>query len=191
MFWNKGNSDFLTKKDEIEIIIEKHRPLIFGILEANINQDAHSPALQIEGYRLEREQAPDCKTRTRTAVFIKEEIKYKRRSDLEQPNTSMIWLEVFTSTKPWLLFLGYRQFSTLDPKTAESSLKMIKQIERLQKWQTAWAQAEKEEKPMLLMGDMNIDVSTWVNPQLQPTSYQSSKKSLLKLLKDMALMCNL
>ena len=38
MFWNKGNSDFFTKKDEIEIIIEKHRPLIFGILD-NTNEE--------------------------------------------------------------------------------------------------------------------------------------------------------
>ena len=50
IMWNKGNSKFLSKKDEIEMIINKHSPSIFGILEANISKDIHLPALQINGY---------------------------------------------------------------------------------------------------------------------------------------------
>ena len=159
VFWNKGNSDFQSKKDEIELIIDKHNPLVMGVLEANISQNVHLPSVQIDGYILEREVPPDDSSRTRTALFIKNDVKYIRRYDLEQPQTSMIWLEIYTSAKPWLLFIGYRQFATLNPRTAKASRDIKKQLERIKKWEVSWTQAEQEGKPLLILGDMNIDVS--------------------------------
>ena len=53
MTWNKGNSVFLAKKDEIEILISDHKPLCLGILEANVEPDCHLPALAIDGYKIE------------------------------------------------------------------------------------------------------------------------------------------
>ena len=34
MVWNKGNSAFLSKKDEMELLLQTHKPLVLGILEA-------------------------------------------------------------------------------------------------------------------------------------------------------------
>ena len=103
----------------------------------------------------------------------------------------MLWLEIFTGVKPWLLFLGYRQWRTLNPKTAKTSGDDKKQMERLKKWQTSWTKAEQEDKPLLILGDMNIGVTTWLNPASTETAYQYSRKTFLNQLKDMANMTNL
>ena len=50
MWWNKGNSDFSSKKDEIEVMIDKYKPAIFGILEANMGAQTYAATLEIQGY---------------------------------------------------------------------------------------------------------------------------------------------
>ena len=48
--WNKGNSLFDSKKDELELLINKYSPLLLGVLEANIGQDQYLPMISIDGY---------------------------------------------------------------------------------------------------------------------------------------------
>ena len=114
IMWNKGNSQFATKKDEMELIIQKYNPSIFAILEANIDKDSHRPALQISGYSLEQDNLCSTGPRSRAAVFVSNLISYKRRLDLEEDSTPLLWLEIITKvSKPWLTAIGYRQWCEL------------------------------------------------------------------------------
>ena len=114
IMWNKENGKFLSKKDEMEHLISKYKPFILAITEANISKDAHTPALQIEKYSLERYNLTLNGGITRTAVYISNIIDYKRRSDLEARNTPLIWIEIQTQgSKPWLAGIGYRQWRRL------------------------------------------------------------------------------
>ena len=73
MCWNKGNSRFETKKDELEMLIEEHYPLMLGVLEANVEKDYFLPALNINGYSTELDnlRGNGNKTRTtHTAIFV-------------------------------------------------------------------------------------------------------------------------
>ena len=78
---------------------------------------SYGPALEIEGYNLERDNLAMANIRTRTAVFISQAVTYKRRIDLEIAETPMIWLEIEASRKKsWLISIGYRQWRTLKNK---------------------------------------------------------------------------
>ena len=159
IIWNKGNSRFQAKKADIEVILEKYKPLVMGILEANMGINICTHMLGIDGYILERDNLIEQGCRTRTAIYINEKLEYKRRKDLEVKGSPAIWIEISPdSTKSWLLFVGYREWRSLLDKDKEKSLKMEQQLIRLEKWNESWKKADKEGKPMYIMGDLNIDV---------------------------------
>ena len=78
--WNKGNSNFSTKRDNILITINRYHPDIFAIHEANysIKNDG-----QILGYNIEHNTLVDSHTISRSLLIIKKGISYKRRYDLQ------------------------------------------------------------------------------------------------------------
>ena len=47
---------------------------------------------------------------SRSAILIKDNIKYKRREDLEDDITSNAWIEIETDKQPILIMSGYRQW---------------------------------------------------------------------------------
>ena len=192
IMWNKGNGQFLAKKDEMEQMVAKYQPILFAIMEANISKDAHEPALQIEGYSLERDNLCVYGGKTRTAVYVSNRISYKRRSDLEAPNTPLIWLEITTkASKPWLAAVGYRQWRRLTDQDKNQSITIKSQIARLSEWSISWTKAHAEAKPMIIFGDLNIGVCPWIKPEQSTTPYQDAHSSLLLALKTLANQLNL
>ena len=182
--WNKGNGKFLLKKDEIEFMIDKYKPVIVGILEANMAADIYNPSIQISGYKLEKDNLSLIGEQTRTAVYISDRISYKRRSDLEIINTPLIWLEICPfKAKSWLIGVGYRQWKRLIDEDKKASQSMKSQLERFQNWSHSIRKAEKEGKQLILAGDINIDVTPWLHPEQPISEYQNSKSSLLEALK--------
>ena len=187
VIWNKGNSRFQAKKVDIEVILDKYKPLVMGILEANMGVNTLTSTLGIDGYLLERDNLIEEGCRTRTAVYISEKLDYRRRKDLEIKGSPAIWIELSPdSTKPWLLFVGYREWRSLIDKDKEKSLSMEQQMNRLDKWRKSWKKAEVEGKSMYIMGDLNIDVIPWIKPNQILTKNQESKKNLLLTLREMA-----
>ena len=185
--WNKGNGHFLHRKDEVEMLAEKYKPTVIGITEANMKHDDYEPALQIDGFHLERDNLGATGIRTRAAVFISEELLYKRRPDLEALNTPLIWLEILSDIKkPWLIGVGYRQWRTLDNKDNKTSGSIKCQMERFNGWNQSIAKANAEMKPIVLMGDINIDVTPWLFPDKELSDYQVSMKPILTMLKSIA-----
>ena len=78
--WNKGNSNFITKKDDILITINRYHPDIFALHEANYNPKNDG---QIFGYNIEYNTLCVNHKISRTLLLIKKGISYKRRYDLE------------------------------------------------------------------------------------------------------------
>ena len=188
--WNKGNSTFSVKKPEIEILIGNHNPLMMGILEANMGENCYTPALQIDGYNLERDNLMDEGGITRTAVYIKEGMDYIRRKDLEVKATPAIWIEVSPNTaSAWLILIAYREWCSLlikDKKEKIKSRSINQQLVRLEACREKIREAEKEQKPLFVIGDWNIDVSPWLTPESTLTSYQESQADLLESLRELA-----
>ena len=183
MWWNKGNSDIFNKMDEVELMIKKHNPKIFALMEANMSPECHSPALQIADFSLERDNLLNYNIRTRTAIYVSDSLSYKRRYDLEIPQLPFIWLEIKDSpSKSWLMMAGYRQWRTLGEKNRKGSHLMKAQLERFKKWTLSMEKAEQEGKEVVILGDLNIDVTPWTNPSTIRSEYQVSMASMLSAL---------
>ena len=192
MWWNKGNADYFSKKYEIETMITKHQPKIFALLEANMSPESHKPGLEIEGYSLERDRLETQNIRTRTAIYIATEISYKRRDDLEIPDLPFIWIQINESkSKSWLILAGYRQWRTLTAKNKKTSETIQAQMIRFHKWCEKISLAEKEGKALVILGDLNIDVTPWTSQIMKPTTHQQTMAPLLQLLKETATKNNL
>ena len=122
LIWNKGNAAFENKKDEIEIIISDHNPMCFGIVEANVPPHCHPPSLMIDGYQHEMDNLWLSGKKGRTMIYVKDEVNYIRRADLEPPSSPAIWLEIDQGTPTaWLLFIGYREWRSLLDKNKQRS----------------------------------------------------------------------
>ena len=79
--------------------------------------------------------------------------------------------------------VGYCQWSTLGSKGGELSRTMTAQKTRFKLWGKSIQNALKEKKETIIIGDINIDVTPWINQSNKLTEYQQSKASLLTMLK--------
>ena len=186
--WNKGNSSFARKKDEIEMLVNDHSPVALGILEANIEIDCHLPSIAIEGYSYELDNMCEDGVKTRAVMFIKDGTSYSRRRDLEPKCSPAIWLEIKdTPSKPYLLFMGYREWRSAKDDDKQLSGNKFNQMKRLNEWSMSWKRAEEEGKMLILMGDFNVDIMPWIDQADELTDYQASQRHYLDKLK---LMCS-
>ena len=92
--WNKGNSTFKNKRDDILITIERYKPDIFAIHEANfdINNDRG-----FENYTIEANTLCRGHQISRTIILIKKGVAYKRRKDLENDYIASVWVQITIS----------------------------------------------------------------------------------------------
>ena len=102
---------------------------------------------------------------SRSAILIKDNIKYKRREDLEDDITSNVWIEIETDKQPILIMSGYRQwhlpkkYGFLNSGTTENRKNRF--LCTLNKWEIAL----KEKKDLIVMMDTNIDTSNGLHNQ--------------------------
>ena len=94
--WNKGNSIFRNRRNDIEVTLERYKPDIFTIHEANFNTLTDRG---FHNYNIEANTLYKGNTIARTIVLIKDTIAYKRRTDLENDYISSVWVQVIISKK--------------------------------------------------------------------------------------------
>ena len=76
--WNKGSSTFNNKRDDILVTIERYRPDIFAIHEANFDLKNDRG---FENYTIEANRLCNGHQISRTIMLIKKGVPYKRRKD--------------------------------------------------------------------------------------------------------------
>ena len=94
-------------------ILSQHRPNIISLCEANINRENNNePNNNYKDYKIEHTKMSINTNQSRNILMIKDDIIYKRRTDLEDQDTSTVWIEIKTpKNKPILLASIYRQWS--------------------------------------------------------------------------------
>ena len=86
MLFNKSNSHFQNYIDKLNQIIDKHKPDILALSEANIYTSDHLKHSNIiDGYKIETNLMSKYTGFSRNAILIKDDINYNRRHDLEHP----------------------------------------------------------------------------------------------------------
>ena len=96
-------------------------------------------------------------------------------------------MEVNANSKSaYLVSLGYREWQSLSSEKKKESKTIDNQLDRLHEWTLSWQRAVTENKPVIIMGDLNIDVGPWVNPEFPLTPNQTAYKKLLLKLRETA-----
>ena len=100
--------------DQLNHLIETHKPDIFIINKFNIEKNDTTTRNQFTGYKLELDNLMKTDDKSRTGLLIRDNLIYKRRPDLESEGNSVIWIQVKTKErKQFLLQAVYRQFTRL------------------------------------------------------------------------------
>ena len=109
-------------------------------------------------------------------------IKYKRRKDLEVEGISTVWLQIGCPGKKHFLFQSlYRQFQRLgrtNTKNQPSQMSRWKQI--LDKWELA----NSEGREIISVGDFNMDSISWDKKWEEIPSYGKTKQGFYHQLRD-------
>ena len=96
-----------SKRDDVADFINQNNVNIFGVTETLLTTTLLSSFVFVDGYNFERRDRVG--KGGGTAVYIKENIDYTRREDLENDTVEGIWLEIFVKhSKPFIVGIIYR-----------------------------------------------------------------------------------
>ena len=159
MQYNKGNANFENKINDINDIMQNHKPDIMCISEANLKASNLNILNNFPDHNIEHNLMSRDIDTSRNILIINKNISYKRRYDLEENITCTIWIQISIpkKKKQVLLMGGYRQWQlpklldNTNTKTSKKQLDRFKII--IQKWQKALA----ETKDTIVLMDDNID----------------------------------
>ena len=90
---NKGNSNFRTKLNNILSLIEKEKPDILVVSEANMEENDPCIRNHLKGYNIEMKLLGELKE-ARMIVLIKSDITYEQIKNHENDKNAMITLKV-------------------------------------------------------------------------------------------------
>ena len=161
LHWNKGNTHFHNKINDISHIIETHTPHIMSLSEANVLTNIDTNTYHLHDYNIETTSMAQITGISRTALIIKDNIHYTRRHDLEDSHTSTIWIEIHVHKhKSLLLMAGYRQWQlpNTHPQHTNSHLNTA-QHSRFKDILQKWSMALQEHKHTIVLMDDNINTT--------------------------------
>ena len=182
--WNKGSSFLENKMTEIEPNIQQHRPHIFGLSEANLFSQHGLNNVQLPDYTLHT-----CPTLSnnqlnvsRVVVYTHNSLVVKPRPDLMNNKISSIWLEVGLPRKRKILVCNtYREWGHLRQED-KSSHSVPEQLERWKVFINQWEAAIREDKEVIVIGDININSLKWMKDDLPSNDSTQKLKALTELL---------
>ena len=152
-----GNESY-TKMADIEKLMSSRHPHVLYVAETKIDQ-LTKDRFAMWKYNIETMAQQD----ERLWVAVQNTIKYKRRLDLEIPHVPAIWLEMGHGQSKYLWVGVYREFTRLSEDKEEKLSSRAREAQRL-RWNDFLDKcviAALENKPMYIVGDMNINYKKW------------------------------
>ena len=133
----------INKIDEISHILFSNNLDIFGVSESRLNVNNNDDEIQIPGYFAERRDSSFI-NHTGLCIYIKCDIRYTRRKDLESDEVESLWIELQLPGRS--VFIGFIYRNPRDMIVWEDQFcDMLDNIVSLN-------------KEYLLLGDFNIDL---------------------------------
>ena len=162
--WNKGNSLLQNKHSEIQTIIASHHPHILGLSEANYMMNTDPRTVQHDDYILHTAPTLDNPVLgvSRVVVYTHSSIIVKRRPDLEDSSLSAIWLEVGMPRQKKILVCNiYREWQYMGQGPGNQSGNLTAQSGRWSMFLDKWEAALRENREVIVLGDINLDFLKW------------------------------
>ena len=89
----------------LDIIIELYKPHDLNLCEANIKTNLHKIQNDFDNYKIEVTKQSNFTKFSRSCLMIHDNVDYIRRYDLEDDETSNVWIEIKNKSKI-LLVMG-------------------------------------------------------------------------------------
>ena len=135
----------MNKVDEIRSTLsDAKRPVIFGITETWLDPTISEGELAIPSYEIHRRDRNSTNRGGGVLLYVSEDCKSKRRMDLEDGSVEVVWVELRLSKKSFLVGNMYR------PPNGVATI--------LDKLEDMLERAASENKRVILMGDLNINL---------------------------------
>ena len=184
LHWNKGPSYLENKKSEIQTIVDKYHPHILGLSEANLYSWHDVDKVQLPDYTLytcPTLNNPSLKV-SRIVVYTHSSLVVKLRPDLMDNTISSIWMEIGLPGRGKILICNtYREWQYLGQQDS-SSRTVAAQLGRWDTFLNQWERAIREEKEVIVTGDINIDSLKWCRDDLPSTDSTYRLKPLIEAL---------
>ena len=178
---NKCVSDLESRVDQINSIIDQHKPHAIVINELNSPSTDKITRNQFPGYHLETDNLDILDTTSRTGILIHRDLHYSRRLDLETPGTFTVWVQFkYPGRKPLLLQGIYRQFQRIG---IAGSINPTMQHQRWEQIILKWEKAIEEGGEIITLGDLNLNTLRWDVPQHLKTQYDRTKQPMIASLR--------
>ena len=148
-FFHQNVNGLFQKLDQLNILFQetKKNIHIFGITESHLDKNFINSQFHIDGYEFIRKDRKSGKGGG-VACFIRNDINWQRRQDLECDEIESIWIEIFIEkSRSILLSIIYRP-----PDTSKYLHKNFKEI-----FDDTITTALAENKESILMGDINCN----------------------------------
>ena len=156
-----------NKMGEVKNMIQKEKPHILGISEAELRKNHHSEkSLKVPGYELILPKSWEIYGKARVVLYIKKSLAYDHLPFLEHPDIQSIWIRAgFKNTRKIYYSHIYREHTN----TLGNS--MAAQRTALERMLAQWEDAIVHENPetpneVHIAGDMNLDSlkNRWLQP---------------------------
>ena len=100
-----------NKMTEVKNLIQKEKPHILGISEAELRKSHHSvQSLKVPGYDLLLPKSWDSLGKARLVVYVKKGLVYEHLPDIEDPDIQSIWIKAgFKNTRQVFYSHIYRE----------------------------------------------------------------------------------
>ena len=86
-----------NKKLEVSLLLIEHKIDILCLQETEVEKHLNPVSLAINGYELELEMN---NLKARTGIYVKNNMQYKRRNDLEGVNSNLVIIDIITKNEP-------------------------------------------------------------------------------------------
>ena len=152
---------------EIRNLIQKEKPHILGISEAELKKKNHDlKCLKLPGYDLLLPHSWEKDGKARVVVYVKKSLQYEQLSNLQDLEVQTVWLRAgFKNTRKIYFSHLYREHTSTLGSSIASQRKALEKI--LAQWDNAVVH-DSPDKPneVHIMGDMNLESlnNRWVQP---------------------------
>ena len=164
-FWNNKSSQShkaSSTRDNLDLLLKEKNIDIICLSEANILREDEPGEVMIAGFSLITDGLIQKYGRSRSAIYMKENLQHRIRKDLMSNEEPEIWLEIRggKNIKPLLLVQYYREHSLLrGHKSIIGSERSEEQRRRLIRWvENTRNKILKEDMDVILGGDMNAHI---------------------------------
>ena len=165
MHWNLGSRHWDKKQEEIQHLVDEMNPDFLFISEANLFNDTPSHLIEIEGYTMTKAKTVDKLKYSRIVLLTEIRIIYTVEWQRMNDEIYSIWVKIGGRGRKSLRIGGmYREHFLIKQPEPNLSRNKNQQESRWKKWIHQWRDACNS-GPCLVVGDMNLDLLKWENPE--------------------------